>query len=161
MGTGEGSQGSTNRAAQHVPRWWRGSSLEMGSSKRSRSIVAVCYKRLNCRPYPNLHTFKVVVKSGYHSFFQVTCVFPEVNILFSLISDFNKVCINNSKNVVFCIYFQIFLWSTVFKCSWLKHKLKLCVFKCTIIWRSKFRFVIHLKEMINYKTDGIIGWNYI
>ena len=35
--------------------------------------------------------------------------------------------------VVLCDYFKIFLWSTDFKYSWFKHKLKLFVFKCTII----------------------------
>ena len=49
--------------------------------------------------------------------------------------------------VVFCDYFKIFFWSTDFKYSWLKHKLKLFVFKCTIIvlcfWRSKFSFVFN------------------
>jgi hypothetical protein len=47
--------------------------------------------------------------------------------------------------VVFRDYFKIFFGSTDFKCSWFKHKLKLIVFKCTIIvlyfWRSKFCFV--------------------
>jgi hypothetical protein len=35
--------------------------------------------------------------------------------------------------VVFYDYFKIFFWSTYFKYSWFKHKLKLFVFKCTII----------------------------
>jgi len=35
--------------------------------------------------------------------------------------------------VVFCDYFRIYLWSTDFKCSRLKHKLKLFVFKSIII----------------------------
>ena len=34
--------------------------------------------------------------------------------------------------VVFCDYFKIFFWSTDFKYSWFKHKLKLFVFKCTV-----------------------------
>jgi hypothetical protein len=38
-----------------------------------------------------------------------------------------------STYVVFCDYFKIFFGSTDFKCSWFKHKLKLFVFKCTII----------------------------
>jgi len=41
--------------------------------------------------------------------------------------------------VVFCDYFKIFFGSTDFKYSWFKHKIKLFVFKCTIIvlyfWR--------------------------
>jgi len=47
--------------------------------------------------------------------------------------------------IVFCDYFKIFYGSTDFKYSWFKHKLKLCVFKCTVIvlycWRLKFSFV--------------------
>ena len=35
--------------------------------------------------------------------------------------------------VVFCDYLKIFFWSTDFKYSWFKHKLKLFVFKSTII----------------------------
>jgi hypothetical protein len=34
--------------------------------------------------------------------------------------------------VVFGDYFKTFFWSTDFKYSWFKHKLKLFVFKCTI-----------------------------
>ena len=56
---------------------------------------------------------------------------------------------------VFCDYFKIFFGSTDFKCSWFKHKLKLFVFKCTIIvlyfWRSKFSFVFKSWTHKNYR----------
>jgi hypothetical protein len=57
--------------------------------------------------------------------------------------------------VVFCDYFKIFVGSTDFKCSWFKYKLKLFVFKCTIIvlyfWRSKFCFVFKSWTHKNYR----------
>jgi hypothetical protein len=57
--------------------------------------------------------------------------------------------------VVFCDYFKIFFGSTDFKCSWFKHKLKLFVFKYTIIvlyfWRSKFSFVFKSWTHKNYR----------
>ena len=57
--------------------------------------------------------------------------------------DFDEIFTNRSEHV------RSFLWlffgSTDFKCSRVKYKLKLFVFKCTIIvlyfWRSKFSFV--------------------
>jgi len=49
--------------------------------------------------------------------------------------------------VVFCDYFKIYIWSTDFKYSRFKHKLKLFVFKSTIIvlyfWGSKFSIVFN------------------
>jgi hypothetical protein len=61
--------------------------------------------------------------------------------------DFDEILPTEARTyVVFWDYFKIFFGSTDFKCSWFKHKLKLFVFKCTIIvlyfWRSKFSFVL-------------------
>ena len=56
--------------------------------------------------------------------------------------------------VVFCDYFKIFFWSTNFKYSWIKHKLKLFVFKCTLIvlrfLSSKFSFVFNSWTRIKF-----------
>ena len=56
--------------------------------------------------------------------------------------------------VVFCDYFKIFFWSTNFKYSWFKHKLKLFVFKCTLIvlrfLSSKFSFVFNSWTRIKF-----------
>jgi hypothetical protein len=71
--------------------------------------------------------------------------------------DFDEIFTNRSENVriVFCDYFKIFFGSTDFKCSWFKHKLKLFVFKYTIIvlyfWRSKFSFVFKSLTHKNYR----------
>ena len=67
--------------------------------------------------------------------------------------DFDEIFTNGSERV------RSFLWlffgSTDFKCSWFKHKLKLFVFKCTIIvlyfWHSKFCFVFKLWTHKNYR----------
>jgi hypothetical protein len=47
--------------------------------------------------------------------------------------------------VVFCDYFKIFFGSTDLKYSWFKHKLKLFVFKCTIIVVTDFLLYISYK----------------
>ena len=84
-------------------------------------------------------------------------------------SECTETCQKHSVTVIFYYIFHIkpqflkalfqgqvlFFGSTDFKCSWFKHKLKLFVFKCTIIvlyfWRSKFNFVFKSRTHKNYR----------
>ena len=56
--------------------------------------------------------------------------------------------------VVFCDYFKIYLWSTDFKYSRLKHKLNLFVFK-SIVWNNSVRLhlILHLLVKSSSKIE--------
>jgi len=63
------------------------------------------------------------------SFTSNQCVFPEVNICFSFIFDFNKICINKSKNVCsfcdnlhICSHFYYLLLAIILTGCWITNE---------------------------------------
>ena len=85
----------------------------------------------------------------FYYIFHIKPPFLETLFQSQFLCDFDEIFTNRSENV------RSFFGSTDFKCSWLKHKLKLFVFKYTIIvlyfWRSKFSFVFKSWAHKNYR----------
>jgi hypothetical protein len=85
----------------------------------------------------------------FYYIFHIKPPFLETLFQSQFLFDFDEIFTNRSENV------RSFFGSTDFKCSWLKHKLKLFVFKYTIIvlyfWRSKFSFVFKSWAHKNYR----------
>jgi len=67
----------------------------------------------------------------FYCIFHIKSQFFKTLFQSEFLFDFDDIFTNRSENV--CSFLWIFFWSTDFKYSWFKHKLKLFVFKCTII----------------------------
>ena len=91
-----------------------------------------------------------------HYIFHIKPQFFKALFQSQFLFDFDESLTNRSENVrsFLWLFYNIF-GSTYFKYSWFKHKLKLFVFKCTIIvlyfWRSKFSFVFKSWTHKNYR----------
>jgi hypothetical protein len=98
-----------------------------------------CAWHLSLRPTrkPDMHVFDTV--------FWLVASQAQVDTIIFKHSHNQNAGYTETCQKYFCDYFKIFFGSTDFKCSWFKHKLKLFVFKYTIIvlyfWLSKFSFV--------------------
>ena len=98
-------------------------------------------RKLSCTETCQKYSVTVI----FYYIFHIKPQFLKTLFQSQFLFDFDEIFTNRSENVRSFLWFKIFFGSTDFKCSWFKHKLKLFVFKCTIIvlyfWRSKFCFV--------------------